>query len=170
MFSYILAIIVGLAVVALDQITKFAVVQNMDLGGESVEFINGFIEFTYIHNEGGAWGFLDGNTWILVSLTVTAMLVCLALLLRHGLENKLLFWSLILVLAGGIGNLIDRILRGGKVIDFLNFEFISFPVFNVADIAVCVGVGLLFLYFVIDTVKDVKSRKKSRAQNEYEGI
>lgn len=166
MISYILGLVVGLGVIVLDQITKMIVASNMELGGKSVEFINGFIEFSYIHNEGGAWGLMSGKTWLLVSLTVIAMLICLALLLRHGAENKLMFWAVILILSGGIGNMIDRIFRGGKVIDFLNFEFIDFPVFNIADIAVCVGTALLFLYFIIDTVKDIKTRKKNIANKE----
>ena len=165
MISYILATLVGLIIIAADQYTKHLVTQNMILGGESVPFIDGFIEFFYIHNEGGAWGFLEGNTWILISITVLAMLVCLTLIVRHGIENKILFWALSLVLAGGIGNLIDRVLRGGKVVDFLNFQFIDFPVFNIADIAVCVGVGLLFLYFILDTIKDRAARKHAHKED-----
>ena len=74
--------------------------------------------------------------------------------------------GLSLVVSGGIGNLIDRIFRNGKVIDFLHFEFWpSFPVFNVADCAIVVGVGLLILYFVIDTVNEYKSKKLGQKEN-----
>lgn len=166
MISYILALVVGLLVIAADQISKMIVASNMELGGKSVGFIDGFIEFTYIHNEGGAWGLLSGKTWILISVTVIAMLVCLALLFRHGTRSKLMFWAVTLILSGGIGNMIDRVFRGGKVIDFLNFQFIDFPVFNIADIAVCVGTGLLFLYFIVDTIKDLKARKKGVSEKE----
>lgn len=166
MISYILALVVGLLVIAADQISKMIVASNMELGGKSVGFIDGFIEFAYIHNEGGAWGLMSGKTWILISVTVIAMLVCLALLFRHGAKSKLIFWAAVLVLSGGIGNMIDRVFRGGKVIDFLNFQFIDFPVFNIADIAVCVGTGLLFLYFIVDTIKDLKARKKGVSEKE----
>lgn len=168
MISYILAVIVGLLVIAADQVSKYIVVNNMTLGGKSIPFIDGFMEFLYIHNEGGAWGFMSGKTWLLVSVTIIAMLICLALLLRHGYKNKVLCWALTLILAGGIGNLIDRVLRGGKVVDFLHFEFIDFPVFNVADIAVCVGAGLLVLYFLLDIIKDAKARKDTRLKNDGE--
>ncbi|MBP3706941.1 MAG: signal peptidase II [Clostridia bacterium] len=161
MISYILAVLVGLGIISLDQISKWIVSSNMELAGKPIGFIDGFIEFSYIHNDGGAWGFMSGNTWLLVSMTVIAMLICLALLLRHGLCNKLLFWSMICILSGGIGNLIDRIFRSGNVIDFINFQFIDFPVFNIADIAVCVGTGLLVLYFVLDTFKDIKARREN---------
>ena len=69
-----------------------------------------------------------------------------------------MFWALCLVLGGGIGNLIDRIFRGGNVVDFLEFGFFEFPVFNLADIAVCIGAGLILLYFIIDFVKDARRK------------
>ena len=74
--------------------------------------------------------------------------------------------GLSLVVSGGVGNLIDRIFRDGKVIDFLHFEFWpQFPVFNVADCAIVVGVGLLILYFVIDTVNEYKFKKSGLKEN-----
>ena len=93
------------------------------------------------------------------------MLVLITFLLKYGKRNKLLIWAVSLVISGGMGNLIDRIFRGGKVVDFLHFEFFpSFPIFNIADIAVVVGAGLLILYFIIDTVKESKNNKE-KAQN-----
>ena len=71
-----------------------------------------------------------------------------------------MFWAIILVLCGGVGNLIDRIFRGGNVIDFLHFEFWpAFPVFNVADCAIVVGAGLLMLYFFIGLIKEEKQKR-----------
>ena len=160
MISYILALLCGAGLLAADQLTKYYITSNFTLG-ESAEFLNGFIDITYIHNSGGAWGMLSGNTWMLLSITVLVMLICVALLLSKGVKDKLLFWSLTLVLFGGIGNMIDRIFRGGEVIDFLHFEFYpQFPVFNVADIGIVIGAGLLMLYFIIDTVKESRNKKK----------
>ena len=159
MISYILAAIVGVAVLVVDQYTKMLVAANFELG-QSTEFIKGVIDFTYIHNTGGAWGMLSGYTWLLVSVTFIIMLVCIALLMRYGVKNKLIFWALVLVLAGGVGNMIDRIFRGGEVIDFLHFAFFkSFPVFNIADIAIVIGAGLLMLYFVKGMLDDAKAKK-----------
>lgn len=166
MISYILAVVVGLGIIAADQISKWIVAENMVLSGKAIPFIDGFVQFSYIHNEGGAWGLMSGQTWLLVSVTVIAMLICLALLLRHGAKNKILFWAIICILSGGLGNMIDRIFRGGKVIDFIDFQFMDFPIFNIADIAVCVGTGLLFLYFILDSIKDVKARRKKIAEKE----
>ena len=84
------------------------------------------------------------------------MLVCFALLLKHGMKNKLLFWAITLVLSGGLGNMIDRIFNNGKVVDFICLEFIDFPVFNIADCAIVIGAGLLILYFIRDLIKERK--------------
>lgn len=155
MLSYIFAVVVGLLIIAGDQLTKYIVYTTMYLN-QQIDFIPGFMSFWYIHNKGGAWGFLDGNTWILVSVTVLAMLVFFALILKYGAKNKYLFWCCILIMSGGIGNLIDRLFRDGNVIDFLNFQFIDFPVFNIADCGVVVGVVMLAIYFIYDLFADKK--------------
>lgn len=159
MISYVLAVIAGLLVIGADQYTKYLVVSNMELYDHK-DFLPGFINFSYIHNKGGAWGFLDGYTWILVSVTVLAMLIFLTVILRKGAKNKYIFWCAVLILSGGIGNLIDRVFRGGNVIDFINFEFITFPVFNVADCAVVLGVTLILIYFIRDMILSEKSKSK----------
>lgn len=159
MISCILAIVCGLGLLGLDQYTKYFISSTMTLG-ESHEFLKGFIDIVYIHNTGGAWGMLSGYTWVLLVLTAIVMVICVVLLIKTGKKNKLLFWAISLVVSGGIGNMIDRIFRGGNVVDFLHFEFFpTFPVFNVADIGVVVGAGLLILYFIIDTVKEAKKPK-----------
>ena len=166
MISYILAVICGIAVLCADQYTKAYIAANYTLA-ESHDFLKGFIDITYIHNRGGAWGMLSGYTWILLSVTIVIMLVCIAMLLKVGLKNKLMFWAVTLVMFGGIGNLIDRIFRDGNVIDFLHFTFMpDFPVFNIADCAIVVGAGLLILYFIIETVNDRRRKKHiSAAEN-----
>ena len=156
MISCILAVVCGLAVIGADQFTKHLISSSMELGS-SKEFLKGFIDIVYIHNTGGAWGILSGKTWILLALTVAVMIICLGLLFRSGRKNPLLFWAMTIIISGGIGNLIDRAFKNGEVVDFLHFEFFpSFPVFNVADIAVVIGAGLLILSFIIDTVKNGK--------------
>lgn len=165
MISYVLAIIIGAAVVVADQLAKSYVAANFVLGGESQTFIKGIIDLTYIHNSGGAWGMLSGYTWILLSITIVIMLICITMMIKVGIKNKLMFWAMTLVLSGGIGNMIDRIFRGGKVIDFLHFAFFKdFPVFNIADCAIVIGAGLLVLYFVKDFIDETKL-KKSHLEN-----
>ena len=159
MISYILAVLCGALLILADQLTKYYISANFLLG-ESRDFINGFINLTYIHNRGGAWGLLYGHTLILVPITVVIMALCIFLYVKYGKRNRLMLWAISLVLSGGIGNMIDRIFRGGNVVDFLHFEFFpSFPVFNVADCAVVVGAGLLILYFILDAIKEEKQKK-----------
>ena len=161
MVSYILAVLVAAAVLAADQISKAYIAANFTLA-TSREFIPAILDITYIHNDGGAWGMLGGYTWILLSVTIIIMIVCIALLLKHGSTNKLMFWAITLVLSGGIGNMIDRIFRDGKVVDFLHLAFMpEFPVFNIADCAIVIGAGLLILYYLVETVKETRANKIS---------
>jgi signal peptidase II len=165
LISYILAILCGVLVLVADQFTKYYIITNFQLG-ESAKFLNGFIDIIYINNKGGAWGILQGYTWALLSITAVLMIVCFALLLKLGKDNKVLFWSISLILFGGLGNMIDRIFRDGNVIDFLHFEFYpEFPIFNVADCAVVLGAFLLMAYFIYDSVKESKEKKKKYIEN-----
>ena len=167
MISYIIALVVAAGIVALDQYTKWLAVENLTNGGASKPFIKGIVEFSLIENTGGAWGILSDYTWILVSLTLVVMIVIIALLLKHGVADKMVFWAATLVLGGGIGNMIDRVFKGGKVVDFLHFEFWkTFPTFNVADCAIVLGAALLILHFVLDTVKDYKKQRAPKEEND----
>lgn len=159
MISYVLAAVVGIAVLGIDQYTKLCVAKNFSLY-ETRDFLPGLVDFTYIHNTGGAWGMLSGHTWLLVCVTFAVMLVCIAVLIKYARQSKLMLWAITLVLSGGIGNMIDRIFRDGNVIDFLHFEFMpSFPVFNIADCSIVIGAGLLILYFVIGIINDMRTGK-----------
>lgn len=162
--SYILAALLSAALLAADQITKYFITANFVLG-QSRPFWPGILEFTYIHNNGGAWGLMEGHTWLLLTVTLLIMIICIALLIKKGLKNKLLFWAICLILSGGLGNMADRLFRGGEVVDFLHLQFMpKFPVFNVADCAVCVGAALLLIYFVGDMIHDARLAKKSEEQ------
>ena len=168
MISYIITILCGALVLGFDQLTKYYISTNYSLH-QSSDFIKGLIDIVYIHNEGAAWGMLSGKTWLLVCFTLVAIVFCGYFFVKYGKKSKLLLWGLVLVLSGGIGNLIDRVFRGGKVIDFLQFEFWpSFPVFNVADCAIVIGVGVLLLYFVIDTSNDIKLKRTQKGKENAE--
>lgn len=161
LLTLLAVLLCGAAVIAADQISKYLVAKYFTLG-QSKPFLRGFIEFSYIHNRGGAWGIFSGKRYILLPVTLLIMGICLFLLFKFFRKNKLLLWAMVLVLSGGVGNMIDRIFRDGNVVDFLHFEFFpSFPVFNVADCAIVVGAGLLILYFILDYVAE-KKRKTER--------
>ena len=169
MISYILAVLCGALIILADRLTKYYISVNFVLG-ESREFINGFINLTYIHNRGGAWGMLYGHTYILIPLTVVIMAVCVFLYIKYGNKSRLLLWAITLVLSGGIGNMIDRVFHGGNVVDFLHFEFFpSFPIFNVADCAIVVGAGLLILYFILDAIKEEKQKRADNLSEQSDG-
>ena len=159
--SFVLAGVVAALFLAADQFTKYIVMNNMELY-QTIDFIDGFMNFTYIHNNGGAWGMLGGYTWLLVVVTAIIMVGLIVAIVKIGRNSPLFFWSGCLILSGGIGNMIDRIFRDGNVVDFLHVQFIDFPVFNVADCAVVIGSGLLILYFIIDTVKEYKKEKTAK--------
>ncbi len=164
--SFIIAAIVSALILIADQITKYIVTVNMTLG-ESRPFLKGLIDFVYIYNEGGAWGFLSGYQWILLTVTSIIIIIFITVLVKYGMQDKLLFWSVCLVLSGGLGNMIDRIFRGGKVVDFLHFEFMpDFPVFNVADCAVVIGTGLLIVYFIVGSIKENRIKKAETSLSE----
>ena len=143
-------LLIGSAVLVLDQITKFWVHQTMALY-QSVEIIPRFASITYIRNTGAAFGFLAGERsslrtifFILVSGLAIGCILYLFKTLRP--QQKTLIISLSLVLGGAIGNLVDRV-RMGEVIDFIDLHWNQFhwPAFNVADSAITIGVALLFV-------------------------
>ena len=155
-------ITIGLIIlsVVLDQVSKLLVVANMELG-QSIDVIPGIFRFTYIHNEGAAFGSMADSRWIFMILSSVAIIAILVYMFWKKPQSKLLRAALILVAGGGVGNMIDRIFLG-YVIDFL--DFCAFPnlwmwIFNVADACVCIGAGLLALWMILDIIKDEKAKK-----------
>ena len=140
---YAYAILAVLLVIG-DQLTKLAVRTGIPLGG-SVPFIPGVLELTYVQNTGAAFSILRSHTWLLTLTSAAVVLAVCCLIVRGFFKNALGRWAAVLVLAGGVGNLIDRAVFG-FVTDMLKTTFIDFPVFNVADCCITVGVPLLFLY------------------------
>ena len=159
--SAILAIVCSILVVVIDQVSKYLVITQMELNQVIENVIPGIIHFNRIPpNSGAAFGLFAGQTWFLITITCLIMVVCVGMLIRKTFDSKWMMWALCLVLSGGLGNLIDRVFRGGNVVDFLEFAFFDFPVFNIADCAVCIGASLIVVYFVIDFIKDAKAKKQ----------
>ncbi len=158
MVAYLLPIITSVIFLILDQLSKAYFVANFTLG-QSAEFIPYVLNFVYIHNTGSAWGMFSGKTVFLIIVTVIALIACVVYLFYLKKSNLIMTWSILLIVSGGIGNLIDRIFRSGRVVDFLHFEFWpDFPVFNIADCAVVIGGSLLILAFIIDFIKESKCK------------
>ena len=155
-------IIIIVALVTVDQVTKLMAVRLIGPGG-SVDVIPNIFRFTYVENRGAAFGMLDSHRWVFMVISTLAIIGLLIYLFKFAGSNKLLHTGLALVIGGGIGNMIDRVAYG-YVVDFL--DFCAFPnvwiwVFNVADACVCIGVGLIALYLIIDIIKDAKKVKEN---------
>ena len=131
--------------------------------GNPVTVIDNFFYLRHLENEGAAFSILQGRTLFLVIMTSVISLIILGILIKN--KNRFLRTTLSLILAGAMGNLYDRIFRGGRVIDFIEFRFGSyaFPTFNIADCFVVVGTILLAIYILFIHKEDGKSVKKVEA-------
>ncbi|MCI8609265.1 MAG: signal peptidase II [Firmicutes bacterium] len=129
-------------ILAFDQLVKYAVRTSMTVG-ESIPVIQDVFHLTYVQNTGAAFSLFEGRMMFLMIVPLLALLFGIWYMEKHQKEHNLLLLSLILIISGGIGNLIDRFLLG-YVTDMFDFRF--FPVFNIADIAICVGCFFLTLY------------------------
>ena len=132
--------------VILDQITKAIVVSQLELYEEAA-FLPGLVRFYHTRNTGAAFSMFSDNRWVFMVFSVIAMALMTYLLIKFHGRHWLLSVSLAAVLGGGIGNMIDRVLCG-YVVDFLDFQFMKFAVFNVADIFVTCGSVALAVYII----------------------
>jgi signal peptidase II len=148
--KYWILLIFCIWILLLDQWTKSMVVQELPLY-QRVNVIQGFFDLTHVRNTGGAFGIFGGEKgglgsilFVVVSLIAIGAIVVLFLKIKE--NEKTLAIAFSLILSGAVGNLIDR-LRYGEVVDFLDFHLSSYhwPAFNVADSAICIGIGLMAL-------------------------
>lgn len=141
-FLYIAIIVV---LVVLDQLSKYWAATTL-LESGPIPLIQGVFEFHYTENRGVAFSMLQDQRWVFIPVSILMTVLLILTLVRSPMrQNKWFCASVILVIAGAIGNLIDRILLG-YVIDFLYFSLIDFPIFNVADCFVVIGAILLFIF------------------------
>lgn len=155
------AVIAVLAIVA-DQITKYIVVENIELH-ETVPFIPGFMSFYHTRNTGAAFSMFSEQRWVFMVVSLISMGLICFLLIKEYKRHRLLNIALAMVLGGGIGNMIDRI-RLEYVVDFFKTEFMDFAVFNVADCFITVGAVLLGVYVIFFEPKVEKRLKAQRAE------
>ncbi len=133
--------------VILDQITKVIAIEHL-MPINSHPFIPGLVEFSYTTNPGIAFGMLGGMGWLFIPISTIGIAALVFMMIKYRKRiSPLLVISVSMIAGGGIGNQIDRILRG-EVVDFLNFQFMDFPIFNVADCFVCVGCFLAVISLI----------------------
>lgn len=134
------------ACIAGDQLLKYWVVRHLEIG-QSAAFLPGLVQLTRLHNTGAAWGSFSGSTTLLTAVTAVLLVAVAWLVLKKVIRHPLGLCAAMLVLGGGIGNMIDRICRG-YVVDMFDLEFMSYPIFNLADCFVVVGVILGAVYYL----------------------
>ena len=141
---------IGFFLILVDQAIKFLVVSYMKLG-ESIPVLAGIFHITYIENPGAAFG-LFANQRVIFIVAAALVIAAACLMYRRLMSEKVIVrWGVALLLGGAAGNLIDRV-RIGRVIDFLDFRI--WPVFNIADIGICIGVSLLMYALLYDKEKE----------------
>jgi signal peptidase II len=138
---YLLLIIV---LIGLDQFVKWWITAHLAVGAVH-GFIPGLIALTNLHNDGAAWSILEGQQWFFYLITVVAV-VAICYLMRRWRNNRLKMITLSLIMAGALGNFIDR-LHQHYVVDMFDLLPINFPVFNIAD--VCLTIGVVTLIIII---------------------
>ena len=171
----IISLVVALVLVGADQLIKYLIVQNYEV---CTGYIKSYYTFsigdfdvfslTHIRNSGAGWSILVGKTVFLIAFTSLIMLVILFyMIIQRKTMNKFEMLSLALILAGGVGNLIDRARmiidpEFTGVIDYIKLDFINFPIFNFADICVVVGgISLIDVFAVLEA----KAAKKNKLEN-----
>ena len=142
-------VIIGIVVLLIDQITKIAAEATLSSGAISV--IPGFFRLTYAENTGSAWSMLEGKMWFFYIITIIALIIMVMFYRNQKEADELVKVSLVLMMAGTIGNFIDR-LCFQHVRDFLDFIIFGydFPIFNVADMALCIGVFLIIVDVLLE--------------------
>ena len=159
MISGLLSLAGAAILVVIDQLIKhWATAALLPVG--SMEVLPGIVELRYCLNDGMAFSMLAGKQGLLIGVTSVMLVAVLVMLFVRKMPlAERIAWTL--VLGGGVGNLIDRVLNG-VVVDYINVLFMHFALFNFADICVCVGVGLLMLVLLLDsTKKDELAQQKA---------
>ncbi len=154
----ILQIIFIIALVLIDQYSKFLAVEYL-IDGTTMTVIPGVLGLRYSENTGAAFSMLSNNTTFLIVATSIGLLFLLYLMIKSTEVDKIQKWLLALAIAGGIGNLIDRI-RLGYVVDYFEVLFMDFAIFNVADSFVCIAVFLGLVYTFYDEMIKKKGEEK----------
>ena len=156
----IIYIVAAFLIIALDQISKFLTPYYFDLG-EVKNIIPNILSFTYIQNEGAAFGILQGARVFFIIITIVVFLCAIYYIVKMHPQSLLEKWALCFISGGAIGNFIDRA-AFGYVRDFILLDFIDFPVFNIADCFVCIGAGLYILY----AFSDIFTKKEENSCDE----
>lgn len=155
--SIVMAILAVVVMVLIDQAVKYwAVTMLASIG--SIPLIPGILQLTYVENRGAAFSILENQIWLFVVLAVVILCGIAYVLHTNRIQAPLGKMALLIISAGAVGNVIDRVINH-YVVDMIEVIFIRFPVFNIADIYVCVGVALFAVYYLF-IHKDAEETEK----------
>ncbi len=155
--SVFLALLTCLALIGADQLFKYLVIEYL----KPIDYVNvieGVLRFRYVENTGAIFGSFAAHTAILTVFSIILLTVTVVFLIKNKEKSKIVNVCLILMISGGMGNIIDRI-RLKYVVDFIEPLFVDFAVFNFADCLITVGAFALVIYLIIDIIKDSKRDK-----------
>ena len=163
---------VAAVLIGIDRVTKWWIVNNIEYRGSVPGIRFGdfkLLDITHIHNDGAAFSILSGQQTLLVTVTSIFLVGAIIAVLSGRLRCKWLFSAVTLIIAGGIGNWIDRI-RLGYVLDFVEFQFVNFAVFNIADVFAVAGAILLCIAIIAEEVREYKAKRACGVGEEVEEV
>ncbi len=162
---YVIMAVCTVLLIAVDQIIKYIVDTNMEVG-QTINAIKGVLDWHYVRNDGASFSILEGQRWFFIIGTVIILAVIAVIIAKKMIHHWLGNVSAVLVVAGGIGNLIDRI-RFGEVIDYIDISpLFEFAVFNFADCCIVVGGILLCVYILFLHDKFAPEKKTEKPAEE----
>lgn len=141
----------------IDQLIKYYVDLHLK-GNEPLVIIKNILQFNYLENDGAMMGFMSGKTSVMTVLAVVCVVVMLVVVFTGLIKDRIDYWCVIFMIAGGLGNIIDRIFRG-YVIDYIEVLFVDFYIFNFADCLITVASFALIIYQIYLIYKDSKDKK-----------
>ncbi len=168
-FGYLLVIVL----VFIDQLSKILVESLMNVN-QQITIVPKLLNFHFTYNTGAAWSIFSDQRIFLTILSFLASILFLYMMKNFSLKKEKVYnIALLLIASGTIGNLIDRALRPKGVVDFLEFGFIDFPIFNIADTYLTIGVVLLAIYIIFiskdGSIPFLKKKNQNEAENEESG-
>ena len=149
-----ISLFITIIILVLDQITKFIIASSMKVG-DSFEVIPNFLNITSHRNDGAAWVILSGKMSFFFIITIIILVVLIVFYIKEAKNNLLMQIAISLLFAGALGNFIDRVLHG-EVVDFVDTYIFgyNFPIFNVADSSLTIGVLLIIIALLTDMKKE----------------
>ena len=146
-----MSLLLAFLIIVIDQVTKWIIASSMKIG-DSYEVIPNFLNITSHRNNGAAWGILSGKMFFFYIITVIILIVLVLFFIKEAQYNLFMQLAISLLFAGALGNFIDRLLNG-EVVDFIDTNIFGydFPIFNVADSSLTIGVILVIIALLKDT-------------------